>query len=175
MTHLKTDRPCLDRSCTDADVAERELAGAVTVARHALDDHWTPDELAQILQILGLDVLPPVRRALARHGLESPAAPPGPPLAPVENLLAAVLTVSLADAGDHAVLATLEATEDHSERVSLLTSDGVTPRMAAVYAELDATLVRLAFADPGAALDGLADRAGTPAARRGSGVPEEAA
>ncbi|WP_435770614.1 hypothetical protein [Nocardioides sp. SYSU DS0651] len=76
---------------------------------------------------------------------------------PLDGLLAAVLTVSLADAGDEAVLGVLESTPDGGERVDLLLRHGITPALAAAYAGLDAALVRQARHDPSAALDGVVD------------------
>lgn len=95
-----------------------------------------------------------------------------PPHPPLDNLLAAVLTVSLADAGDSAVLAVLETTEDTAERVDLFTRRGIRPTTAAAYAGLDASLLRQAFVDPDLALDGIAARAGGSGS---SGSPGEAA
>ena len=94
------------------------------------------------------------------------------PVPPLDNLLAAVLTVSLADAGDSAVLGVLEATEDTAERVDLFTRRGIRPAVAAAYAGLDASLLRQAFLDPALALDGIAARA---AGSGSSGSPGEAA
>ena len=75
-----------------------------------------------------------------------------------DNLLAAVLTVSLADARDRSALAILDATEDEAERIGLLEGIGLTSAMAAAYAGLEASLVRLAFLDREAALDSIASR-----------------
>jgi hypothetical protein len=168
----------------------QKLAWAMAVAQHARDGRWTPEEVARTLQMLGLDSLPPVHRALTRHGHvaglgqttpEAPAeggtdhrAAEAPAVEGIENLLAAVLTVSLADTRDDSVLAALESTPDGRERFDLLTGRGVTPALAAGYAGLEAALVRLAFTDPDAALDGIAARAGRPATGD-PGSPEEAA
>lgn len=162
------------RAELDGNPPAQKLAWALAIAERARDERWTPEEVARTLMMLGLDTLPPVHRALARHGHHAPRPTEAPSLEPVDNLMAAVLTVSLADKGDSSVLEVLEATEDSGERVDLLTGNGITPAMAAAYASLDATLLRQALDDPGGALDGIAARAAAPASGR-PGSPGEAA
>ncbi|WP_435770615.1 hypothetical protein [Nocardioides sp. SYSU DS0651] len=47
---------------------EQMVAWLLLVAEHARDDRWPPNEVADVVRMLGLDSLALVRRSLARHG-----------------------------------------------------------------------------------------------------------